>query len=67
MSIATLERSAWRIDKAVLEASEPGIGDLRDFSPAERLEMVEDLRAQWYGWHDETLPGLQRVLVLSRR
>ncbi len=67
MITTTLERSAWRIDKSVLEASEPGIGDLRDFSPAERLGMVEDLRAQWYGWQDETLPGLQRILVLSRR
>ncbi len=47
------------ICKSTLGESEPGTGRLEAFSPLEKMQMVEDLRNQWYGWTDETRPRLQ--------
>jgi hypothetical protein len=60
-------RQEWTIEKSSFLASEPGTGNLDAFSPLQKMQMVEELRSQWYGWTDETIPRLQRILVLSRR
>jgi hypothetical protein len=65
--LSTTTRLEWTIEKSSFLACEPGTGNLDAFSPLQKMQMVEELRSQWYGWIDETVPRLQRVLVLSRR
>jgi len=65
--LAISSRKEWTIEKSSFLACDPGTGNLEAFSPLQKMRMVEELRSQWYGWTDETVPRLQRILVLSRR
>lgn len=62
-----LAETARVVRKRKLHEPDDTLSYWRSADPAERIAMVQQLRAEYHGWDDVTGPRLQRVhCVLSR-
>ncbi len=58
---------ALQVTRRSLHSPDPGAGWWLSRTPAERIAHVEELRAEFYGWTDETESRLQRVCRVLHR
>ena len=55
------------VTKRRLHDADDDLAYWRSVPPADRVAMVETLRAEFHGWADATEPRLQRVCRVLRR
>lgn len=63
-AIATLEAQRKSLGDAVVEAS---IAALSTLPYQDRIDALEEIRAEHHGWKYDTQPGLQRVYSIVKR